>query len=221
MLIVKRIHTKQGIYRLICVLEQKYRGFQPTELNSWLHSHVHYLYTSTYNNNIYNHIYIYVIKILECSIYTVGCWFFRIQNNLQVIIMDLDDPLEGGPCYWLYCKVVHRGSQIPKKPPLIRKVVGNDGNLPWLFFSESSWLFFFWGGAILLGRTIDISTSCCVVYIVGQPHLRVGGPWPVIRPHYLAEKSIIFRYVANDGDNVNVGVSKNGMVYYWVFRIAT
>ena len=60
MLIVKRIHTKQGIYRLICVLEQKYRGFQPTELNSWLHSHVHYLYTSTYNNNIYNHIYIYI-----------------------------------------------------------------------------------------------------------------------------------------------------------------
>ena len=43
----------------------------------------------------------------------------------------------------------------------------------------------------------------------------------MIRPHYLAEKSIIFRYVANDGDNVNVGGSKNGMVYYWVFRIAT
>ena len=66
MLIVKRIHTKQGIYRLICVLEQKYRGFQPIELNSWLHSHVHYfyiyiyMYTSTYNNNIYNHIYIYI-----------------------------------------------------------------------------------------------------------------------------------------------------------------
>ena len=139
MLIVKRIHTKQGIYRLICVLEQKYRGFQPIELNSWLHSHVHYFYIYICIHlhiiiiYIITYIYIYVIEILECSIYTVGCWFFRIQNNLQVIIMDLDDPLEGGPCYWLYCKVFHRGSQIPKKPPLIRKVVGNDGNLPWLF----------------------------------------------------------------------------------------
>lgn len=25
-------------------------------------------------------------------------------TRLEVIIMDLDDPLEGGPCYWLYCK---------------------------------------------------------------------------------------------------------------------
>jgi len=25
-------------------------------------------------------------------------------EKFDVIIMDLDDPLEGGPCYWLYCK---------------------------------------------------------------------------------------------------------------------
>ncbi|OLQ10948.1 Thermospermine synthase ACAULIS5 [Symbiodinium microadriaticum] len=25
-------------------------------------------------------------------------------ENFDVIIMDLDDPLEGGPCYWLYCQ---------------------------------------------------------------------------------------------------------------------
>eukprot|EP00440_Ansanella_granifera_P073942 gb/GFBE01080236.1/.p1 GENE.gb/GFBE01080236.1/~~gb/GFBE01080236.1/.p1 ORF type:complete len:330 (+),score=90.07 gb/GFBE01080236.1/:1-990(+) len=26
------------------------------------------------------------------------------KEKFDVIIMDLDDPLEGGPCYWLYCK---------------------------------------------------------------------------------------------------------------------
>ena len=26
------------------------------------------------------------------------------ETKFDVIIMDLDDPLEGGPCYWLYCK---------------------------------------------------------------------------------------------------------------------
>eukprot|EP01062_Namystynia_karyoxenos_P019567 TRINITY_DN17369_c0_g1_i1.p1 TRINITY_DN17369_c0_g1~~TRINITY_DN17369_c0_g1_i1.p1 ORF type:complete len:317 (+),score=140.75 TRINITY_DN17369_c0_g1_i1:95-1045(+) len=28
----------------------------------------------------------------------------RATEKFDVIIMDLDDPLEGGPCYWLYCK---------------------------------------------------------------------------------------------------------------------
>ncbi|CAE7230550.1 ACL5, partial [Symbiodinium pilosum] len=26
------------------------------------------------------------------------------KEKFDVIIMDLDDPLEGGPCYWLYCQ---------------------------------------------------------------------------------------------------------------------
>jgi len=28
----------------------------------------------------------------------------KATENFDVIIMDLDDPLEGGPCYWLYCQ---------------------------------------------------------------------------------------------------------------------
>jgi thermospermine synthase len=28
----------------------------------------------------------------------------KATEKFDVIIMDLDDPLEGGPCYWLYCK---------------------------------------------------------------------------------------------------------------------
>eukprot|EP00755_Sulcionema_specki_P004767 Sspe_Gene.30927::Locus_15282_Transcript_1_2_Confidence_0.667_Length_906::g.30927::m.30927/K18787/ACL5; thermospermine synthase len=28
----------------------------------------------------------------------------KAEEKFDVIIMDLDDPLEGGPCYWLYCK---------------------------------------------------------------------------------------------------------------------
>ena len=89
MLIVKRIHTKQGIYRLICVLEQKYRGFQPIELNSWLHSHVHYfyiyiyMYTSTYNNNIYNHIYIYMLQKSQNALYILQVVDFFVSKTIS------------------------------------------------------------------------------------------------------------------------------------------
>ena len=176
MLIVKRIHTKQGIYRLICVLEQKYRGFQPIELNSWLHSHVHYfyiyiyMYTSTYNNNIYNHIYIYICYRNLRMLY--------IYCRLLIFSYPKQSPgdhhgpgrsLGGWAMLLALLQGVPSGIPDPQKTTVDTKSRWKWWKPP-MTFSESSWLFFFLGGAILLGRTIDISTSCCVVYMASHTY---------------------------------------------------
>ena len=87
MLIVKRIHTKQGIYRLICVLEQKYRGFQPIELNSWLHSHVHYFYIyiciHLHIIIIYIITYIYMLQKSQNALYILQVVDFFVSKTIS------------------------------------------------------------------------------------------------------------------------------------------
>merc|ERR1719199_973739 len=41
---------------------------------------------------------------LELVIDDAKAWLERSSETFDVIIMDLDDPLEGGPCYQLYTK---------------------------------------------------------------------------------------------------------------------
>ena len=40
-------------------------------------------------------------NVTQILVMTIASWEL---GDIEVIIMDLDDPLEGGPCYWLYCK---------------------------------------------------------------------------------------------------------------------
>lgn len=50
-----------------------------------------------------------MVHVMFFRVFGCGVSLIDLTSCLEVIIMDLDDPLEGGPCYWLYCKDTVRG----------------------------------------------------------------------------------------------------------------